>query len=155
MRTQKIELCCWVICSIWFRPVTRGGEALPRKFSPPLEKCVGHRLKLLDIVQKILAPLRKLFAPPGVPSWLPAWSGCSSFTELAIKPQTFSDTSWLLPVRSDGFTHRSNSSGPAQLFPMTTQYQLNFCETAQRHNFTSYLETSGNANVYARLLSIQ
>jgi len=29
-------------------------------------------LKLLDIVQKIWAPLRKLFAPPGVPSWLRA-----------------------------------------------------------------------------------
>ena len=28
-------------------------------FSPPLEKCIGHRLKLLDIVQKIWAPLRK------------------------------------------------------------------------------------------------
>jgi len=27
----------------------------------------------LDIVQKILAPLGKLFAPPGVPSWLRAW----------------------------------------------------------------------------------
>ena len=42
------------------------------KFSPPLEKCVGHRLKPLDIVQKIWAPLRKLFAPPGVPSSLRA-----------------------------------------------------------------------------------
>jgi len=29
---------------------TRGGEAPPRKFSdPPLEKCVGHILKMLDI----------------------------------------------------------------------------------------------------------
>jgi len=27
----------------------------------------------MDIVQKIWAPLRKLFAPPGVPSWLRAW----------------------------------------------------------------------------------
>jgi len=31
----------------------------------------------LDIVQNIWAPLRKLFAPPGVPSWLRAWSGIS------------------------------------------------------------------------------
>ena len=28
---------------------------------------------MLDIVQNILAPLGKLFAPPGVPSWLRAW----------------------------------------------------------------------------------
>ena len=41
-------------------------------FSPPLEKCVGYSLKISDIVQKIWAPLRKLFAPPGVPSWLRA-----------------------------------------------------------------------------------
>jgi len=43
------------------------------QFSPPLlEKCVGYSLKLLDIVHKIWAPLRKLFTPPGVPSWLRA-----------------------------------------------------------------------------------
>jgi len=29
-------------------------------------------LNLLKIVQKIWAPLTKLFAPPGVPSWLRA-----------------------------------------------------------------------------------
>ena len=45
--------------------------------------------------------------------------------------------------------------GPAQLFPMTTQYSLIICEIAQRHNFTIYLEMSGNANVYSRLLSVQ
>jgi len=58
------------------RPVTRGrreGEASPRKIFAPLEKCVGHSLKLLDTIQKISAPLRKFFAPPGVPSWLRAW----------------------------------------------------------------------------------
>ena len=44
----------------------------PRKFFAPLEKCVGHNSKILDIVQKIWVPLRKLFAPPGVPSWLRA-----------------------------------------------------------------------------------
>jgi len=38
-----------------------------------LEKCVGHSLKLSDTVQKILAPLRKIVAPPGVTSWLWAW----------------------------------------------------------------------------------
>jgi len=29
----------------------------------------------LEIVQSIWAPLRKLFAPPGVPGWLRAWYG--------------------------------------------------------------------------------
>jgi len=51
------------------RPVTKGtqgGRIPPRYFSPHLEKCVGHRLKLLDIVQKCWAPLRKLR-----PSWCP------------------------------------------------------------------------------------
>jgi len=38
-----------------------------------MEKCAGYSLKLLDVVQKNWAPLRKLFAPPGVPSWLRAW----------------------------------------------------------------------------------
>jgi len=50
----------------------QGGEAPPRKFFSPLEKCVGHRLKRLDMVQKILAPLAKLFTPPGVPRWIRA-----------------------------------------------------------------------------------
>jgi len=42
------------------------GETLLNVFSPSLEKCVGHSLK-------IWPPLRKLFAPPGVISWLPAY----------------------------------------------------------------------------------
>jgi len=52
----------------------RRREAKPplEKFYPPSEKCAGHNLKLLDIVQKFWAPLRKLFTPPGVPSWLRA-----------------------------------------------------------------------------------
>ena len=48
------------------RPVTRGkqgGRILPRKFFCPLEKYVGHNLKVLDIVWKIWDTLRKLFAP--------------------------------------------------------------------------------------------
>jgi len=36
-------------------------------------------LKILDIVQKIWAPFRKLFAPPGVPSCLRAWSSPKCF----------------------------------------------------------------------------
>jgi len=75
------------------KPVTRG-----EKYSPPLEKCVGYSLKILDIaqkiyhcvarlfsttvygseildiVQKIWAPFGKLFAPPGAPNWLRACS---------------------------------------------------------------------------------
>jgi len=50
----------------------RGDESPPRKFFTPLEKCVAHNLKLLDTIKKIWAPLRKLFAPPGVISWLRA-----------------------------------------------------------------------------------
>ena len=54
----------------WLSPWRRGSQI----FSPQLEKCVGDRLKLSHIVQKIWAPLRKLFLPPGVPSWLRTWS---------------------------------------------------------------------------------
>ena len=32
------------------RPVTRGAKPSLEKFSPPQEKCVGHILKLLDVV---------------------------------------------------------------------------------------------------------
>ena len=63
----------------------------------------------------------------------------------------------VLPQSRDGFTHRPNRPwsmaprfwGPAQFLPMTTQYWLKICETAQRHNFTIYLEKSGNSNVYS------
>jgi len=66
------------------RLVTRGGEAPLEKFLPHLEKCVGHNLKILDIVPKIWAPLRKLFAPPGVPIWLRA----------CLRPHSFETTSF-------------------------------------------------------------
>ena len=63
--------------SMMCRPVTRGGrrrgEDPLKNFSPPVEKCVGYSVKLLDIVQKNRAPLRQMFTPPGVPSWLRAW----------------------------------------------------------------------------------
>jgi len=53
------------------KPVTRGGAGglLPpaRIFATPPWKNV------LEIVLKIWAPLRKFFAPPGVPNWLRAW----------------------------------------------------------------------------------
>jgi len=56
----------------------RGGRTLPYKiFRPNLEKCFGHSSNLLDIVQKIWAPLKKLFAPLGIPSWL---RGCQHVT---------------------------------------------------------------------------
>jgi len=50
-----------------------GWSPLENVSPPPLEKCVGHNLKILDVVQKSWASLEKLFAPPGVPSWLRAW----------------------------------------------------------------------------------
>jgi len=56
------------------RPVTRGGAKPARNFFASLEKCVGYSVKILDIVNNIWSPLRKLFAPPGVPSWLRACS---------------------------------------------------------------------------------
>jgi len=56
----------------WWQARKQRGEAPLETFSPPLEKCVGHSLKLLDIVQKLWAPRRKLFAPPNVSSWLRA-----------------------------------------------------------------------------------
>jgi len=57
----------------WTQARSYGGEAPLESFLPPLEKCVGHSLKLLDIGQLILAPLGKLFAAPGASSWLMAW----------------------------------------------------------------------------------
>jgi len=51
------------------RPVIRGvqGAKPPlEKFSLPLEKCVGHSLKMLDIVQKF-GPSQKTLRP----SWCP------------------------------------------------------------------------------------
>jgi len=59
------------------RPVTRstarGGEDPCKIFRPLLEKCVGHSLKLLEVIKKNWTPLRNLLGPPGVPSWLRAW----------------------------------------------------------------------------------
>jgi len=52
------------------QPITRGASL--EQILPPLEKCVDHSLKLLGIVEKFWAPLQKLFAPPGVSSWLRA-----------------------------------------------------------------------------------
>jgi len=59
--------------SVHTRTVTTGRLAPMQKFVPPLEKSVGHSWKLLDIFLKSWAPLRKLFATPGVPSWLRVW----------------------------------------------------------------------------------
>jgi len=53
--------------------VAQGGLHPPAKFFYPLEKRVGHSLKLLGKVKKIWSPLRKSFASAGVPSWLGAW----------------------------------------------------------------------------------
>ena len=65
----------------------QGGRSHPYKtFRPPLEKCVGYSLKLLDIVQKIWAPLRKFFAPPGVRSWLRACCEVRFISPTVAKP---------------------------------------------------------------------
>jgi len=55
-------------------PIPAGAKPPLENFSSPLEKCVGYGMKILHIFRKIWASLRKLFAPPGVQSWLRAWS---------------------------------------------------------------------------------
>jgi len=63
-----------------------------------------------------------------------------------------------LPKPSDVLTHGPNSAcprapflwGPTQLLPMTTHYQLQIWESAQRHHFTICFETSENANVWSK-----
>jgi len=67
--------------------VTRGavGKKAPlENFSSPLEKRVEQNLKLLDIVQIILTPLRKLIAPLGVPSWLVVTSQKETCVEVLL-----------------------------------------------------------------------
>ena len=101
-----------------------GGEARPKKFSPPLEKCVGHSLKILGIVQKILAPLGKLFAPPGVPSWLLA----------RMEPQP-SRIDWLKATaheREDYYHESKNLLDQLQL-PTEIRHSQNFNCTDQKH----------------------
>jgi len=76
---QKNVMLIYVSCEspehITIRHVSRAteGPRHPWKIFCPLEKCIGHILNLLDIVQTIFSPLRKLFATSGVPSWLRAW----------------------------------------------------------------------------------
>jgi len=60
-------------CSSQARNQGSAVAKLPYKHFRPLKKCDGNSLKLLDIAQKMWAPLRKRFAPPGVLSWLRAW----------------------------------------------------------------------------------
>jgi len=91
---DEIALRKWSGGTAYFahRPVTL------QNFSHLLEKCVGHCLKLLDIVLKNWDPLRKPFAPPGVLSWLRA---CLCTLEEA----------WLQKMRfvsSNFFTHSIN-----------------------------------------------
>jgi len=54
-------------------PETRWVETPFKVYRPPLEKCVGRNLKILDIVQKFLTSPGKIFATPGVSRWLPPW----------------------------------------------------------------------------------
>jgi len=43
------------------------GDPPTIKMFAPMEECVGHSFKILDVIQKIWAPHGKLFAP----SWSP------------------------------------------------------------------------------------
>jgi len=62
---KKFRLC--------FKQVRGYGGKVYLKFLLPPGKYVRRSLKVLDIVWKYSAPLRKLFAHPGVTSWLRAW----------------------------------------------------------------------------------
>jgi len=73
VRSVKVQICKNPKMTLWKQARNQGaqgGRSPLEKCSTPLEKCVGHSFKMLDIVQKIKVPLGKLFAPPGVPSWL-------------------------------------------------------------------------------------
>jgi len=98
--------------------------------------------------------------------WSKCWFTYSSSFNISFVTWTLIFVSWALEEGQGSDRFRPNRPnrpwpraprfwGPAQLFSMTTQYQLIICETAQRHNFTIYLEMSGNASVYSRLLSVQ
>jgi len=61
-------------------------------------------MKILHIVQKNWAPLRKLFAPPGVPSWLRAWLqliNLTNFMQLILL--IFSFCSQIQPTAEEAF----------------------------------------------------
>jgi len=63
---KKIRLC-------FKQARTRGGQSLPKNSFALPGKCVWHSLKVLDILESFWTPLWKLFAHPGVPSWLQRW----------------------------------------------------------------------------------
>jgi len=68
MRRGTWNWCPVKIISLTDQDGTRGVKPPPlENFLPLLKKCIGYSLKILDIFQKIWAPLRKLFVPPGVP----------------------------------------------------------------------------------------
>jgi len=60
--------------------VLKVNELLFRIAFIPLEKWVGHSLKPLEILSKIWAPPRKLFAIPDFPSWFWACSGIKTYS---------------------------------------------------------------------------
>jgi len=92
------------------RPITRGaqeGAKAHKNISLPPGKMCWTSFTLLDLVQKIWAPPRKLFASPGVPSWFRACSIVSydSWPQVRNKDR-FENWQlfglWKLPFRNDG-----------------------------------------------------
>ena len=55
------------------RPVTRRGEASPRKIVVPTGNICWMYFETIGHSLKNCPPLRKIFSPPGVPNWLRAW----------------------------------------------------------------------------------
>jgi len=78
LSSSHIEICAIVFFELRGVNAQSGpvfvacNQARNHEGEAPLEKCVEHSLKILDIVQKIWAPLGKLFSPPGVPRKLRA-----------------------------------------------------------------------------------
>jgi len=68
-----------------------------RNIFAPLGKMYWTSFKIIGHISKNLAPLRKLFAPPGVPSWLRIWRDLSqvllSFLGILSNPRVLASFS--------------------------------------------------------------
>jgi len=103
-----------------------GKKAPLENFSSPLEKRVEQNLKLLDIVQIILTPLRKLIAPLGVPSWLVVTSQKETCVEVLLPKKRIFGT--IVQTRGgrtcsmeESFAETKNTAEPQNQFVVSIQ----------------------------------